>query len=229
MLERAFELNQLSCVSRLVVTSEAFQAAFKIGLPDAMKRFDGLTPIIHISAHGDEGGLQLSDGSRIKWDELKALLQPINKALNHNLLVCMSCCDGYSGVRMAMTMAEEDFPYYAIIGSTGKPTWAETSIAFCVFYHHVNKGEFVIDAVKVMNAAAGTTEFLVEKAENSRTFFRDYCSKPQLQVAQETLAITSQGSLPELAKFSDTKEGGAHDHAGCAVVVSDPAPSSRSR
>lgn len=36
-------------------------------------------PFLHISAHGNENGIQLTDGTFIKWGELKNILTPINK------------------------------------------------------------------------------------------------------------------------------------------------------
>jgi len=204
MLRQSLQLSQISAIDHLAVTKEAFKAALLIGLPEAMKLHSALIPIIHISAHGDDNGLQLADGSRIDWHELKVLLQPINKALNGFLLVCMSCCKGYFGVRMAMEIHDEDAPFFALIGNHDSPTWSETSIGFCTLYHLVNKGETVMDAVKCMNAAAGVTSFAGEKAEDTKKNYIEYCSQKQLAEAQATLTAASESAQisPPLAKFT---------------------------
>ena len=203
MLEQSLRLNQIPCAAHLAISSEAFGAAVKIGLPEAMKAFPNLVPIIHISAHGDSKGLVLSDSSRVDWHELKTLLQPVNKALNRSLIVCMSCCEGYSGVQMAITLDQEDYPFFALVGNHKSPTWAETSVAFSTFYHLLNKGHYVTEAVSAMNSAAGVSSFCVERAEDSRKYYIEYCNKHVLQTAQESLEQSASSEpKPETAKYA---------------------------
>ena len=187
MLQHSLQLNQIVCVSKVVISRLAFSAAIKIGLPEAMKQHPDFVPIIHISAHGDGDGLQMSNGEKLDWEELKALLRPVNEALKNTLFVCMSACQGYSGIKMAMSFEDEAYPYFALIGCAASPTWAETSIGFCTLYHLMNKGETIMDALKVMRAASGVDSWNADRAADSRTFYRDYISKKQLEQAQETL------------------------------------------
>jgi hypothetical protein len=215
MLLQSLQLNQIASVARLTATATAFRAAFQVGLPETMKTFPNLVPVIHISGHGSADGLELTDGTRISWNELKGYLQPINKALGHALFVCMSCCKGYSGTRMAMALKDEDFPFFALIGNYESPTWSDTSVAFCAFYHLLNKGETVINAVKAMNVASGLESFVAERAEDTRTSYRAYVSKQQLEEAQQELdelaaRVASEESSPaavgghdSLTKYSD--------------------------
>jgi len=119
IIRQAVYLNQIPCIVRTAVNLEAFEASLKIGFAEEMKTYEGLVPILHISAHGDSEGIQLSDGTVIPWANLRQLLVPINTALNNGLLVCLSCCEGYSGTRMAMSVEDEGYPFYAIVATPG--------------------------------------------------------------------------------------------------------------
>lgn len=121
MLRQAINLNQIACTLRLAVNLEAFTAAIRIGLHEAMEAFPNTIPILHISAHGFSEGIQLSSGEVVLWHQLRELLIPVNQALSGSLIVCMSTCEGYSGSRMAMVPESNDHPFWAIIGNCGKP------------------------------------------------------------------------------------------------------------
>src|SRR5689334_1005397 len=50
----------------------------------------GKLPILHLSMHGNQDGVQLSSGEFISWHDLRNLLLPLNQALQGGLLICMS-------------------------------------------------------------------------------------------------------------------------------------------
>jgi hypothetical protein len=135
IIRQAVYLNQIPCTVRTAVNLESFEAALKIGLSEEMEKYNGLIPILHISAHGFSEGIQLSDGTVITWGNLRKLLAPINNALNNSLLICLSCCEGYSGIRMAMFIEDESYPFYTIVANSGKPLWSDTAVAYSTFYH----------------------------------------------------------------------------------------------
>src|SRR5574341_1196771 len=93
LLADALRLDSIPCVSRTAINPEAFVAALRIGLPEAMKQFPGHYPILHLSAHGSTGGIQLSSRDIITWNRLRELLVPINESLRGGLLLCMSACE----------------------------------------------------------------------------------------------------------------------------------------
>jgi hypothetical protein len=202
IIRQTVNLNQIPCIVRTAVNLEAFVASLKIGLPEEMKSYEGLIPILHISAHGDSEGLQLSDGTVIPWSNLRQLLTPINAALNNGLLVCLSCCEGYSGTRMAMFVEDEGRPFYAIVANSGKPLWSDTAVAYLTFYHLLSKGEFIVNAVEAMRAASGNHAFWVETAEKARQGYLDYIKTVNLPAAQEQLEETTAQEEPSyLAKL----------------------------
>ena len=67
LLAQAAALDHIPCVIRTAVTHDAFVAALRIGLPQSMTAYPDRLPIVHISAHGGQLGLQLSNGELISW------------------------------------------------------------------------------------------------------------------------------------------------------------------
>ena len=167
-LGQVLKLNNIRCVTRTAVNKPAFVSALYTGLAEAINAETGKQPILHISAHGSTDGIQLTDGSIVSWDELRELLKPVNKALNGRLVVCMSSCKGYMGTRMAMEQLQQEYPFFALVGSGDSPTWSETAVGFSTFYHQMVRGSHVSAAVAVMRAASGHAHFFVEWAEIAR-------------------------------------------------------------
>lgn len=187
VIQQAVRLNQLQCVHRLAINRQAFDASLQIGLTEAMSATPNSVPIIHISAHGFSEGIQLSSEEIIDWAALKELLTPINKALNGNLIVCMSTCEGYSGSRMAMISEPDDFPFLALVGNGSKPTWPETAVAFSTFYHLLANNRYVADAVEAMRVASGNDSFFVTTAAESRQSYLDFVAKLDASEVREEL------------------------------------------
>jgi len=201
MLRRAVGLNQIHCVTRTVISREAFEAGLKIGLPDEMQKQGDRFPVVHISAHGDQDGIELSNGDRLSWEEMRHVLAPVNEALKGGLLLCMSCCQGYSGARMAM-YPDEQFPFFAIVGSGSSPTWSDAAIAFATFYHLIAKGEYVTDAVAAMCTASGCADFFYQTAVDARRGFLDYLATLNSGSVRAELQQGSNDIEPgELAKL----------------------------
>lgn len=177
LLMKAILLDGIPCVVKCVVNKDVFLQAFTVGLSEMMDNNIGLIPIIHISAHGNSEGIQLTSQDIITWGELKAFLSPINKILQGCLIVCMSCCEGYSGIRMAMFTEDQELPYFALIGNAGSPLWSDTAVAYATFYHQIAKGERVTNAVESMRVASGDGRFYIETAQDSREGFLSFCEK----------------------------------------------------
>lgn len=203
VLQQAVQLNLIQCVHRLAINSQAFQASLQVGLTEAMAQAQGQIPILHISAHGFSDGIQLSSGEIIQWAELRELLLPINKALNGNLIVCMSTCEGYAGSRMAMVADSDDHPFLALIGNGSKPTWPETAVAFSTFYHLIANGRYVSDAVDAMGIASGNDSFYLTTAEESKQGYLDFIKTLDADTVREDLEQQVESdSSTDLQKYS---------------------------
>ncbi len=198
VIRQAVELNGIPCVHKTAISLQAFDACLKIGLSEAMNSLKGYIPILHISAHGDGEGIQLSDGHTMGWNTLREYLRPVNRALGGSLVVSMSSCEGYMGVRMAMYPEDPDLPYYALVGCGSKPTWAETAVAFATFYHQLCRGEHISVAVEAMCVASGNQQFWLEHAESSRQGYIEYINRTTTpEVAQANLEQIVADASPE--------------------------------
>lgn len=197
IIRQAVELNGIKCVVKTAISPEAFDACLKVGLSEAMEQMPGFLPILHVSAHGSSHGIQLSNGYMLPWAELKEHLLPVNKALSGSLIVCMSSCEGYAGIRMAMHPGEDELPYLALIGCGDKPTWGETAVGYATFYHQLWRGEHISNAVGAMRVASGNQSFYTEHAQQSRQDFIEYISTVNTNEARESLEEIVAGETPE--------------------------------
>lgn len=181
-ISEAAKLNMMPCVCRTAINKKAFEASFIIGLKEAYQGYKDLLPIIHISCHGNNEGIQLSSNEVISWNELKNILKPINRAFNGLLIVSLSCCEGYSGIRMAMNISENDldYPFFALIGNGSKPTWAETSIAYATLYHHLNRGHNLYKSADAMNIASDRNDFFLNFAQNIHSGYIQYMKEKEV-------------------------------------------------
>lgn len=189
IIRQAVELNGICCTVKTAISNEAFNACLKIGLSDAMNQMAGFIPLLHISAHGNAEGIQLSDGYTMQWAELKDHLRPVNQALGGTLVVCMSSCEGYAGIRMAMQSNETDLPYFALIGCGTTPTWSETAVGYATLYHQLWRGEHISEAVRAMRVASGNDSFFLEHAENSRKAYLEHLSSVNPAQVQANLEM----------------------------------------
>ena len=183
MIRRAVELNGIHCTSKLATNLEMFVLSMREGIAAEMKHRPGYAPLLHISAHGFDHGIQLASGEVLTWDALRQLLVPLNTFLSGNLLVCMSTCKGYSGQRMAMVHEEDRHPFFALIGNGGEPTWPETAVAFATFYHLFGNGHYLEEAVAAMRVASGNDKFWVITAKDARQGYLDFLSLRSLELA----------------------------------------------
>lgn len=198
IVRQAVALNGIECVVKTAISLDAFGACLRIGLSEAMKRSPGYVPLLHISAHGDSQGIQLSDGYVMTWQELREHLRPVNEALDGSLIVCMSSCEGYSGIRMAMDATDETFPFFALIGTGNKPTWSETAVGYATFYHQLCRGEHIDVAVKAMQIASGNSTFWLQHAENSRRTYLEHINTVSPVEATATLEqLVTDSSLED--------------------------------
>lgn len=202
IIQRSVNLNQIPCNVVTAINREMFEAALKTNITHAMSMFPGKIPILHISAHGFDQGIQLSSGEILSWAELRLFLAPINAALNNALVVCLSCCEGYAGTRMAMFPEDEGYPFYALVTNSEKPLWSDTAVAYTSFYHQMAKGEYIWDAVESMKAASGNHTFWFQTAEGSRQAYVNLINNIDSEKAQDEIEANNASEEPDhLAKL----------------------------
>jgi len=143
---------------RLVIDMESFIRSIREDVGELIEE-DGCVPVIHLSGHGNKHGFQLTDGTFLTWTELSEVFRSINQAVSGKLVVCLSCCEGFTATHCALFA--NPLPFASLVGNTGSPTWAEAAVAFTTFYHLLRCGRQVKDAVEGMKAASGNEEFRV--------------------------------------------------------------------
>jgi len=162
LLRQAVELSNTKCIVRIATSKETFEKAINEGLTEAITANFPQDPILHISAHGCEKGVRLTNKDFITWDELRNLLLPISHVRDWGLLLCMSACEGINAIKMAFTEKSETHEAaYAVVGNSGKPTWSETAVAYASFYHILSKGSGLVEAVDAMKVASGNDNFQI--------------------------------------------------------------------
>lgn len=185
LLMKALSLANILSSHKLAVNLEAFKASLTIGFQSYLKLPNGPPPLLHISAHGSEAGIQLTSKEVVSWEILRDLLMPINKALNGMLILCMSSCKGFSACRMAMK--EGELPFFGAIGNIGDPTWSDTAIAYLTFYHLLSKGYPVVEAVKSMRSASGDDGFKEILSTKAREIYKEEVKKINIREFEEQI------------------------------------------
>jgi len=179
-------LNHIPFTSRTTINLETFRDALSIGLSEVMQENSARFPVIHLSMHGSSEGLKLSSGEIILWNNLRELLIPINKAFLGNLLLSISACEGYAGIRMAMNKNNDD-PFFALLGCVKNPTWAETAIAYATFYHLIASGKTLYDASLAIQTASGNDGFYIDTAAEARNAYLKSISEQNILDAEKQI------------------------------------------
>jgi len=197
LIKKAVSLNRIPCASKVVVSREPLINALKIGIYEEMLKHKNLLPVIHLSAHGSESGIQLTDSSILLWKELRDYFKPINKAFNGNLLLCMSSCQGSNSCKMSMQENDDEYPFWAVVGNSTEPLWSETAIAYATFYHHVALGNSLEEAIKTMKIASGNNDFTLIRSKVARDAYLKVLARQDTEKIQSKLEANIEKENPE--------------------------------
>ena len=167
-----------------------------------------LQPVLHLSAHGGETGLQLTDQRRTKqslpWKNVAKLIKPIHQSVQ-GLGLCVSACYGSSAKRMAEVLSKDDLPFLWTIGADSKADIQDLALAFSVFYRRLQTGN--LDRIaEVMTGAAGGVQFEVSFADSIQQEYRQNCNdalRRLLQLKKTPLQglLDSQGDCATLGNL----------------------------
>ena len=164
MIRESLRLADIPATVRVALDEEHFVKALREGLSELMQK-KNLMPVLHVSAHGNEKGIELSDGRFIEWSLFGQITASLNGHLGGELLVCVSSCNSFNCARHALSGTN---PWKVIVGNTGEPTWNDTIIAFSAFYHLLAKGKTIQEAVQGMCTASGNSDFKSADAQAVR-------------------------------------------------------------
>ncbi len=120
------------------------------------KAHNGAFLFLHIEAHGDNTGLQLSSGVIVAWSDINRELRRLNIILRNSLMVFLSMCEGESIVSAIDTL--DRAPFRAVIGNPGVVGERSLLNAFSAFYDRFFFSFDVNMAVELMNQSLSAHE-----------------------------------------------------------------------
>ena len=171
----ALKLARIPHAYHLASSLEALRKALGERLIQTLQepQFSGKRPMLHLSMHGNDEGVGLTDGEFLSWNDLQRELQPLMNFMQGGLLITMSSCFGFSGCRMAMN-STPDHPYWAIVGNTASVAWSDAAVGYIAFFHQFFKQTPLDRCVEIMRDASGDQNFMslpgeAVKASWSRT------------------------------------------------------------
>ncbi len=113
VLLESLRISQLQATYNLVTDEATLNEAFGNRLVQAIGYHDCF-PIVHLSLHGNNCGVELTNGHFIEWHRLRDYLLPLNQAMGDGLIVAMSACFGLYGSMMAM-YENTPLPFYCSV------------------------------------------------------------------------------------------------------------------
>jgi hypothetical protein len=141
-LNESLKLGSIPLCYNLVTTIETFNTALVRRLNEASMNFQK-HPILHLSMHGNQDGIILTDNTFLEWADLEAMLRPLNNHLKGELLICMSSCSGSYGRVMAIDKDKNE-TFWALIGNNSSISWKDAAVAYITFYHLVFKDNILV-------------------------------------------------------------------------------------
>ena len=174
ILLKTLPLLGIMTTRNITANSNLFKKALTEDIYTLSENFKKV-PVIHISTHGDERGLSLTDGSIVSWEKLKGYLNPINKEYKNILIICLSACESWAGCKMAMCSGTR--PFFYLIGCIGSPSWRETVVGFTAFYNLLTKEKKFNEIINAMNSASGGSYFAGKAAQDLQAVYSNELQK----------------------------------------------------
>ena len=186
----SFKLSRTKHTYTLAVNRDEFLRAFTLDENESKFRDEfqrhGCFPVVHLSMHGNDQGIGLTDGTMISWNELREILKPINEALPDGLMVTFSTCGGASSTIMSMVTGDEK-PFFATVGSCDNVHWEDALVAYIVFYHNWLRGDkSAYECVTLMKAASGHDGFIVYAGPQQKQEYIAYVNRQAVVEALST-------------------------------------------
>jgi hypothetical protein len=100
------------------------------------------TLMLHFVSHGNEDGIKIKGSSEplIRWDDLRSYLLDLNRELGGTLIINLTSCFGFEGVRMVKP-DDVELPFYGLIGCEKKLGVADGKNVNQLFYKGMADGK----------------------------------------------------------------------------------------
>jgi hypothetical protein len=189
VLLEALRISDVRTSYCLATDATTFYKGLGQRLVDAATGFNAL-PIVHLSLHGHNEGVGLTNRIFITWQELRDALLPINQALSGRLIICMSSCYGACGQRMAMH-TDRPPPFFALIGHHETAAISDLAVGFVTFYHLLKKGTSIEMAVDAMRSASGDFKFQCVYGDSVQRDWFAFLERQRFEEMQHALLAMS--------------------------------------
>jgi hypothetical protein len=165
-LARTLKLAGIAVHYHLALNEEMVDAAFDKVSAEVRSRSDWAVamPWVHLSAHGCDEGLEMSDGTLLYWGVLSRMLETIHNRIgpvlipeeyNQNLpksSLALSSCSAFQNFvdKTSKPLVQ------CVVGAVRDVGWCQSLIAFSTFYYHeIHLDRSVMESIYAMNVAAG--------------------------------------------------------------------------
>jgi hypothetical protein len=202
-LSEILNLAKIPHSYNLVTNLETFSLALSTRLLEAFNIWK-LPPILHLSMHGDEQGVGLTNDTALSWDNLRELLAPLNNEMGGGLLICMSSCFGSNGIKMAMHEST-DQPFWALVGNNSSVSWEDAAVAYVTFYHLFFKGIPVAQCVERMKWASNDDRFEWWSGHEVKASWTEYTAKFRQKTDSELIRRAGQIARQRVNSFRQNR------------------------
>ena len=156
----------------LVIDREMLKISLTSKLIKECQNSGDKLPLLHLSMHGNEEGIELSNKDFVSWQELWELIAPLSNYMKGGLIICMSTCHGSYGSYMA-NFENHNLTYASLIGNISTTNWADAAVAYITFYHLYFKELSIDKCVETMKAASGDDGFRLHWGNEVRWQLRE--------------------------------------------------------
>lgn len=170
-LRDALRAIRIPCYYFLATNRDNFNSTLQSQLSmsiNQMQQNPGVdaVPFIHLCMHGWQGGVGLTDGTNITWQELRNLLYVHSDIKGFDPFLCMASCEGMGAMNMANAF---DCAFNIVVGNEGAVFQSDVTVAYLAFYNQlIFKGASVHQAVEIMKASSGDSRFYFKTGEEVR-------------------------------------------------------------
>ncbi|WP_294196583.1 hypothetical protein [uncultured Sphingomonas sp.] len=164
-LATTLKLAEINVIYYLAASEDTFQQALDDIVIRINNEEENAMPFIHISAHGYEDGLELTDGGTLYWEQITKKLEQVSELVGllnsgvpgigslPRINLSLSSCSAYSNYKR---VAGDKIPVQSVLGPNIDVGWCQSLIGFTTFFYQA----FILrrtfqNAVVAMNAAAG--------------------------------------------------------------------------
>ncbi len=135
------------------IQSEYFQINTRDDFFDALDKIHqevkgSVSPMIHISSHGNSSCLAFADNVEIKWEEVRDKLLPINQDSHNNVVFTLSIC---KATYLASIDPTDRSPFWGLVGCNDIVYDIPSGYAFVNFYKALFEGRTLNEALGQLN------------------------------------------------------------------------------